>query len=403
MEEDEDVPVEQRVATVFFTPDEKPKWRKAIRDYEPDILFAHARHGDVECTDCHTNLEQMPRLAAELYSMAECMACHQERGAPNTCAACHKNLREGVAPPDHQMDWERRHGQVILSAQARGEQPNCVYCHKSESFCIQCHTSQQPSSHAAADWELEHGRRVLTAQASGQPANCALCHKDPNYCNECHYTERPSTHFQGWELQHGREVLQAGGMAEARCTFCHQDQSWCADCHMNVKPTSHKHLWTRRHGMLSRTQGVAGQARCAFCHDEPSFCEDCHRDQQPRDHTALFRQRTHGLVASTDRDRCRTCHLTDFCIRCHEYTSPRSHRGQWARGRNTHCTVCHFPVTGSCAVCHKGYPPHDTAPPLPAWHVPTLDCRSCHNATGGGGAPPLRHVDNGMACQTCHK
>ena len=168
---------------------------------------------------------------------------------------------------------------------------------------------------------------------------------------------------------------------------------------MTTQPSSHKHLWMRRHGVMVRTQGVSAQARCEFCHHQPAFCEDCHRDMEPRDHTTLFRTRTHGMVASVDRSRCQVCHQTDFCIRCHEYTSPRSHRGQWARGRNTHCITCHLPLAENCAVCHKGVPTHDTAPPLPIGHAPGSNCRACHFPGGPGGMP---HIDNGTSCEICH-
>ena len=111
------------------------------------------------------------------------------------------------------------------------------------------------------------------------------------------------------------------------------------------------------------------------------------------------------LLRAIDRTRCRVCHTTEFCIRCHESTPPRSHRGPWARGRNPHCMRCHFPISANpeCVVCHRENPTHDTAPPQPSWHLPGMNCRNCHNAAGGGGARPLRHIDNGMPCQVCHQ
>ena len=354
LEEEEETPEAQRIANVFFTPEGKPRWQKAILPYGGDLKFTHAPHvaANVECAACHSTMAGTQRQARKLYDMAVCMQCHQERGASNACQTCHAQIRQDVAPADHQVAWETRHGPAVRSTQAGGLEPTCHYCHK-------------------------------------QPA----------FCNDCHFQQLPTSHNFGWELGHGRRVLSAGGPGEARCTFCHQDQSFCDDCHMTTQPSSHKHLWMRRHGVMVRTQGVSGQARCEFCHHQPAFCEECHRNMEPRDHTTLFRTKSHGMVASVDRTRCLVCHQTDFCIRCHEYTAPRSHRGQWARGRNTHCAACHLPVAESCAVCHKGVPTHDTAPGLPLGHNPASNCRACHFPGGPGGLP---HFDNGAACQSCH-
>lgn len=354
MEEDEEVPQEQRVGTVFFTPDGTPRWQKAILSYDADVKFAHGPHvaAEVACAVCHGDMAGTQRRAQRPYTMAGCMQCHQEKGASLACQTCHVRTRQNVAPPNHAMAWEARHGPAVRTTQAGGLEPTCHYCHT-------------------------------------QPA----------FCNDCHFKQLPSSHAFGWEIGHGRRVLSAGGPGEARCTFCHQDQSFCDDCHMSTQPSSHKHLWIRRHGTMVRTQGVSGEARCAFCHDQPTFCESCHRDMHPRDHTTLFRTKTHGLVASLDRTRCMICHQTDFCIQCHEYTAPRSHRGQWARGRNTHCVSCHLPLPQNCAVCHKGVPQHDMAPDQPPGHNPNSNCRACHFPGGPGGLP---HFDNGAACQSCH-
>lgn len=354
IEEEEEVPEEKRIANVFFRPDGKPKWQQAVRSYGGDVKFSHAPHvtGGVDCAVCHGAMESTPRRARRLYDMAGCMQCHRERGASTACQACHAQIRQTVAPADHRLSWETRHGPAVRGAQVRGMQLNCHYCHTR-----------------------------------------------PSFCNDCHLTQLPTSHRRGWELGHGSRVLSAGGPGEARCTFCHQDQAFCDDCHMTTQPSSHKHQWIRRHGVMVRVQGVSGQARCEFCHHQPAFCEGCHSDMEPRDHTTLFRTRTHGRVAAIDRTRCMVCHQADFCIRCHEYTSPRSHRGQWARGRNTHCATCHLPLARKCAVCHKGVPTHDTAPPMPPGHMPGSNCRACHFPGGPGGMP---HIDNGMSCEICH-
>lgn len=357
MQEDEEVPEAQRIENVFYR-DEEPAWRRAVLEYGPDIRFSHKGHvtDPDECSACHDMTENV-RYARKLQTKPQCLSCHQEYGASNACEVCHVQTRMNVAPANHAFEWELRHGPAVYAAESSGADPTCQYCHV-----------------------------------------------DADYCNDCHQGQLPTSHEWDWERRHGQAVWQAGGPAEARCTFCHRDPEYCNGCHQSRLPDSHKHLWIQRHGTMARAGDLSGQAQCAFCHHEPAFCEDCHRDMKPRDHTALFRTRTHGLAAAIDRTRCRTCHETDFCVRCHESTPPRSHRGMWARGRNTHCIVCHYPIQREpqCVVCHKQNPAHETAAPQPPGHNPASNCRACHNAIGQGGADPLRHVDNGQACQLCH-
>jgi hypothetical protein len=67
--------------------------------------------------------------------------------------------------------------------------------------------------------------------------------------------------------------------------------------------------------------------------------------------------------------------------------------------QNTHCLSCHLPLQGEgCFTCHKGTPSHQTAAPMPANHLPSMNCRQCHGLTA-----PLPHPDNGSLCTACHK
>jgi hypothetical protein len=159
-----------------------------------------------------------------------------------------------------------------------------------------------------------------------------------------------------------------------------------------------------RHGAVALDRRGRNEGRCELCHLDPNFCERCHAVEQPRNHTHLFRTKTHGIVAAVDRAKCQVCHDTDFCVRCHESTPPRSHGAMWASGRNLHCAQCHIPIrfSSSCRACHFEEPTHSTAPPQPAWHTPGMNCRLCHTPAGNG-APPLRHIDNGTQCETCHR
>lgn len=195
------------------------------------------------------------------------------------------------------------------------------------------------------------------------------------------------------------------------CVACHRQACasvTCEACHCEIRqdvaPDTHRHLWKERHGLFARSAAERAAGRCDLCHAQPQWCETCHREEPPRSHTNLFRTRTHGVLAAMDRASCQVCHTTDYCQRCHMETPPRSHRGLWVGTVSTHCVQCHFPISQEegCRVCHRENPTHETAPDMPAWHTPALNCRSCHTPAGAGGAPPLRHLDNGMQCTYCH-
>ena len=89
---------------------------------------------------------------------------------------------------------------------------------------------------------------------------------------------------------------------------------------------------------------------------------------------------------------------TPKCQRCHENTTPMSHRGTFGSGPQAHCLVCHEPLTStSCFTCHKNTLGHLTATPLPPGlpHSAATDCRTCHSA--------LPHFDDGGSCRRCHR
>lgn len=62
-------------------------------NYLPDhIYFPHYRHlkKDVQCQQCHGQLETVDRLSQVTYYMGFCIQCHKQRQAPLNCEACHQ-------------------------------------------------------------------------------------------------------------------------------------------------------------------------------------------------------------------------------------------------------------------------------------------------------------------------
>jgi hypothetical protein len=271
--------------------------------------------------------------------------------------------------------------------------------------CQECHDEE--------DAKLPEEKKVknLFFDAAGRPKWArALAPYDPEIrfrhaphaktaCAACHGEMKGTDRRQGLVL------------CMDQCVACHVQAcapNECETCHCeirkDVEPASHRHLWKERHGQAARWDAERTDGRCTLCHTEPAWCERCHREEPPRSHTNLFRTRTHGVLAAIDRSSCQVCHTTDYCQRCHMETPPRSHRGLWVGSVSTHCVNCHFPIRleESCRVCHREEPRHESAPDMPAWHTAALNCRSCHTPAGAGGAPPLRHLDNGMQCTFCH-
>jgi c(7)-type cytochrome triheme protein len=61
------------------------------------VYFSHRVHvklAGMECQECHGDVVELGDAlqvpVAALASMKACMACHQQRGASNECAACHQ-------------------------------------------------------------------------------------------------------------------------------------------------------------------------------------------------------------------------------------------------------------------------------------------------------------------------
>lgn len=240
-------------------------------------------------------------------------------------------------------------------------------------------TRQTPSA-LPAEIRFAHGSH---ARAAG--LTCAACHGD---------------------IAGSDGLLPDAPISKDACMNCHAERNAsndCATCHREVRadrpPPTHARAWDVVHGDVLRSGDTASVNRCSLCHTETTSCRACHEQQAPRDHTHHWRLRSHGIAVSLDRSRCSTCHRSDFCQSCHESTRPLSHRGGFGSPQNRHCTTCHFPVRQEgCTTCHQGPSSHLLAAPMPAWHVPSMDCRRCH-----GRGTSLPHPDSGDACTTCHR
>jgi hypothetical protein len=286
----------------------------------------------------------------------ECADCHpgaasgEEPGMPRRqqCMLCHKEIDE-KKPPEKQIA-QLFDGDTFKAQHASAVSAEVVFPH---------------AKHASAE------------------KNCSACHTG---------------------IEESERIVRDHPFTMARCQQCHAQYKVaddCATCHREIRrdvaPPSHEHNWKMQHGRVVRAETGDLVNNCALCHTE-STCVSCHLDEPPPNHNNFWRLRGHAVLASMDRQNCAACHRPDSCERCHEAMLPQNHVGMWGSPKDTHCNVCHFPLsTNGCLTCHKGTPSHDTAAPLPSWHNPGMNCRQCHGVT-----QPLPHVDNGSNCIMCH-
>lgn len=66
-----------------------------VRVYKvlPGVTWTHRKHLDagMKCQMCHGQVAQMDRMseATSVTTMAVCLSCHKEHGAPTACSTCH--------------------------------------------------------------------------------------------------------------------------------------------------------------------------------------------------------------------------------------------------------------------------------------------------------------------------
>lgn len=265
--------------------------------------------------------------------------------------------------------------------------------------CMMCHEGideQKPEDRKLA---VLVGETPQWTQVTDVPEEVRFSHKTHTGaqvgCAECHVG-----------IEASESITAEVRVSMDACVKCHAGRgkaTECSVCHTQIDrdtpPATHQRNWKQAHGGVVRWgQAQAYGNRCELCHTEAA-CVRCHQDEAPANHTSFWRLKGHSVAVSVDRSACATCHRSDFCDRCHRETEPLSHTASWGDPQNRHCLNCHTPLANeSCALCHKGTPSHALAVPPPAWHTPGMNCRQCHGLTA-----PLPHVDNGDACNGCHK
>ena len=314
---------------------------------ERDIIFSHALHTDLDCSDCHTDIETSALVEdRNLPTMDVCEGCHDIEDEEN-CGQCHRNPDEpGTSPhPDRT---------ILFSHQSHlGRETDCAVCHGSIA------TSEGPQPKHMPDM-----------------AGCFSCHdgdKAGDACGSCHgdHITLADIHPAEWRHQHGdRAPFQTDW-----CLQCHQGASSCVDCHRGDNLTGGIHDLNYRfsHGLDAKSK----RTDCSRCHDGQTFCNSCHERENlfPLLHSTIAWLTDHGRAARRDVENCASCHDSDdpTCARsgCHQDldgirgTDPRfhapgntlfSHKGPWHSDDGYYCYQCHNNPHQSgldfCGYCH---------------------------------------------------
>lgn len=276
---------------------------------------AFATFGDhVVCSGCHSQAGMKP-LLSEKSTTADCRGCHRPEEIENPSAY-----------PGHQE---------LASYITSGRYEHIQFSHADHfkdrvSFhldCTTCHYEVASSTN-------------LASLSLPKMADCVNCHDvskniAPSYrmanCQSCHLTApsepgtailtsivKPASHTEGFRLHHAEQAAEAGAP--------------CFICHMNLEPSA------------------TGKQQCM----------NCHQVMMPVSHTGRWKDDVHGKYAALDRTTCSTCHMTDFCNRCHNQT-PRTHfplaqfknggHAQLAMLNERACFTCHT-FANTCGECH---------------------------------------------------
>jgi hypothetical protein len=248
-----------------FAKDNKVKWTEVTK-LSGDAIFSHQTHmgAKLACLDCHQGVKKSEGVSVAGFRVDkdECLSCHADKKASVDCRTCHKTVNKDWAPPTHEANWKRFHGQVARMDEDKPYENRCSLCH-TEAACNRCHQEEEPANHT--DQWRERGHGIM---AEMDRDKCATCHRT-DFCDRCHRDTEPRSHRAGW-----------GAPYQRHCMTCHlplQSQG-CGACHQ-INP-GHLLAPPRPDNV---THDTASEGACRTCHslalmhlDNGDACRSCH-------------------------------------------------------------------------------------------------------------------------------
>lgn len=283
-------------------------------------------------------------------------------GFRSDCTFCHKFDAQGVFAkfPGH-TECSTCHAKP-------GVKPQLTPALDAEG-CVGCHTPQEIENPG-----FTKSRRLITQTVvSGKYVDIKFTHKAHFAakqqfnldCTSCHYQVPRSTSLADLTLPkmvdcvacHDTSKSMAAEFRMSNCSTCHAGTVaglFTPVSHTrNVKPASHNESFRIHHQEAASDP----DATCFVCHqnvrpgaESGNNCMACHTVMKPVSHTARWKDDLHGKYAALDRTTCTTCHVADYCIRCHNQV-PRSHEPLPIFAGGGHATLALLD-TRACLTCH---------------------------------------------------
>jgi len=305
-----------------------PGWTETIHGKEVLLhvdtdTFSESLHGDFDCIDCHSDIEELP---------------HAEDLAKAACADCHEDADEEYRKSIH----------GAFQVMGNGDAASCGDCHGSHDI--------QPVDNL--DSPVYKMNLALT---------CAKCHDNAGITEEYRMlSPEASSHYQ--ESIHGKALMKHGLIVAPSCTNCHGVHNikravdsnsmvhhtnigeTCGQCHVGIAEEYAQSV----HGKHLNDEGkmVAVCNDCHTAHDieQPSNahfkatsdekCGKCHEDRLEKYHESY-----HGKAMelgqtnkAPDVAACYDCHG-------HHDIQPLSNPDSYLSSEN---------IVGTCAKCHEG-------------------------------------------------
>ena len=289
---------------------------------EPGV-YAGSVHGDMDCIDCHQDLDGVELPHDEDVDLD-----------PVACADCHDEVAE--------IQARSLHG---LAAQAGDElAPTCAGCHGAHDI-------------------LAHTDPASRTSTMNVPLLCGRCHHEGSPVSLTHDIPQDRI-LENYSLSmHGAGLFKKGLTVTAVCTSCHTAHNILAhtDPASSIHPANVAETCTRCHGRIEDVHRKVIEGR--LWEEEPHkipACVDCHSPHKIR--------KVFYPAGMANRD-CLTCHGKPDLTAVRDGETVSLTVDELAHEASVHaqvaCAQCHTEVTTSltrpcetiaspvdCAVCH---------------------------------------------------
>lgn len=254
-------------------------------------------HGEVKCTDCHTDIEKVPHKRESL-AKVDCITCHQNLEE--------KRLKQ-VAKRKANSTGRIKHGadkqlDIVVSTIQYKNSIHANQDNKDNATCYSCHTAHY-------------------VYLSSDPRSLSYRENSPDMCGACH--EKALKEYN--QSVHVIGIKRPWLGDSATCTDCHTSHEIieskvlaahrmitknCGDCHKKEIAS----YMSTTHGQLAWL-GKDKVARCVDCHaghkthkkDDPASminktnrlktCQECHKDANE----VILLYRPHGNTSEFDK------------------------------------------------------------------------------------------------------